>query len=477
MAATTLTDLVADVNQRVPGLLTPHGDLEGRLVQAISDDSRRVEEGTLFFAIRGEVVDGHDYIEAVADAGGVAVVAEDVRTERIPTLLAESSRVATAHTSAAFHGHPSAEIQVVAVTGTNGKTSIVNLIEHLVRHAGRTAESFGTLTGTLTTAAAPRFQERLRSAADSGVTVVAAEVSSHALDQHRVDGTTFAIGIFTNLTQDHLDYHATMEAYFQAKARLFSMCEVAIIDVSNEWGRRLADLVDIPTIEVDATAETADLRPNGSSFDWQGQRVSIPLGGRFNVSNAILAAEAALCLGLEVDDVVAGLVAVPQIPGRFEWVAAGQLFGIVVDYSHTPAGLEAAIATARELIPEDGRVFVVFGAGGDRDPGKRPMMGAASLSADVVIVTSDNPRTEDPGTIIDHIFQGIDMSADATIVREVDRRAAIGMAIADAREGDIVVIAGKGHEQYQIIGETRHEFDDRLVARSAVNTIAEAGRA
>lgn len=471
-----LCDLVDAVNGRVPGLLHPLGSLEGRVATAITDDSRRVDEGTVFLAIRGEVSDGHEYIESVVDAGAVAVVAEEVRTEIIPTLLTERSRVATAHVSAAFYEHPSEDVQVVAVTGTNGKTSIVTLIEHLVRHSGRTGESFGTLTGTLTTAAAPRFQERLRAAVEQGVTVVATEVSSHALDQHRVDGTNFAIGVFTNLSQDHLDYHGTMEEYFHAKARLFTMCEVAIIDVSTEWGRRLAGLVRIPTIEVDAGAENAELLATGSSFDWHGHRVSIPLGGRFNVSNAVLAAEAALSLGLTVDEVVAGLAAAPQVPGRFEWVDAGQPFGIVVDYSHTPAGLEAAIATARELIPDDGRVLVVFGAGGDRDPEKRPLMGAASLSADVVIVTSDNPRTEDPDVIIDHIFQGIDTSVDATIVREVDRRTAIDFAIAEAVEGDIVLIAGKGHEQYQIVGSTRHDFDDRVVATNAVQGAGTEGR-
>jgi len=477
VSAMPLVELVDAVNDRVPGLISPHGSLEGRVATGITDDSRKVTDGAVFFAIRGEVSDGHEFIGAVVDAGAVAVLAEEVRTDQVPTLLTDRSRVATAQISAAFYEHPSEEIQVVAVTGTNGKTSIVTIVEHLVRHAGRTAEAFGTLTGTLTTAAAPRFQERLRAAVDAGVTVVATEVSSHALAQHRVDGTTFAIGVFTNLSQDHLDYHGTMEEYFQAKARLFTMCEVAIIDVSTEWGRRLADLVRIPTIEVSANAEDAELRPTGSSFDWQGRRVSIPLGGRFNVSNAVLAAEAALSLGLTVDEVVAGLGVAPQVPGRFEWVDAGQSFGIVVDYSHTPAGLEAAIATARELIPESGRVLVVFGAGGDRDPKKRPVMGAASLSADVVIVTSDNPRTEDPDVIIDHIFQGIDTSCDATVVRETDRRTAIDFAVAEANEGDIVLIAGKGHEQYQIIGSTRHEFDDRVVATNAVGGVVAEGRA
>ncbi len=439
------------------------------IVSAISEDSRTVADGAVFCAVRGAVSDGHDHIAGAVEAGAVAVIAEEQRTTAVPTLVVDDSRRATAAAAAAFNGHPSHDLAVAAVTGTNGKTTIVTLLAHVLDHAGRSTASLGTLTGTLTTAAAPAFQAELRRLADQRVDMVAAEVSSHALDQRRVDGTRFAVGLFTNLTQDHLDYHVDMDSYFNAKARLFSepLVERAVIDVSTPEGARMSAISACPTIEVDTSAITiTEVTPGSSTFHWRDHVVTLPLGGRFNVSNAALVAEAALILGLGTDEIVAGLQSAPQVPGRFEWIDAGQDFGVVVDYSHTPASIEAAVAAASEVAT--GQVILVFGAAGDRDPGKRPLMGAAGCAADVLYVTSDNPRTEDPDAIINDVLNGIDHQ---NVVREPDRRAAIHAAVAAAQPQDIVVIAGKGHEDYQIIGTTRHDFDDRKVAREALQLL------
>ncbi len=441
------------------------GDVDVEL-RSITEDSRTVGPGAVFCALRGTVGDGHDHIEGAVAAGAALVIAEEQRTDAVPTILVADSRTGTAQAAAAMHGDPSGELDLVGVTGTNGKTTVVTLLEHLGRHAGRRAHSLGTLTGALTTAAAPAFQSTLRDLVDDGAELVAAEVSSHALDQHRVDGTTFRLGLFTNLTQDHLDYHVDMDSYFDAKARLFAdgLCDTAIIDTSTDAGRRMAERSTTPVIEVDTSAAEVDEISSGSStFRWRGHAVELPLGGRFNIANALLAAEAAAHLGIAEAVVVSGLATAPQVPGRFEWVGAGQPFGVVVDYSHTPASVAAAVDAAREIT--DGRVLLVFGAAGDRDPGKRPLMGAAAGGADVLYVTSDNPRTEDPDAIINDVLQGIDHH---DVHREPDRRAAIHAAIAAAAADDLVVIAGKGHEDYQIIGTTRHDFDDRVVAREAL---------
>ena len=464
MAATALRELVAALTESgVAVELVGDGD---PAIGSITEDSRVVSAGALFCALRGTVGDGHDHIESAVASGAVAVLGEEVRTDAVPTLRAANSSIATAHAAAIVHGHPSRAMDLVGVTGTNGKTTIVTLLEHLGRSAGRDARSLGTLTGALTTAAAPAFQATLRGLADDGAELVAAEVSSHALDQHRVDGTTFRVGLFTNLTQDHLDYHVDMDSYFDAKARLFTagLCDVAIIDTSTDAGRRMAAVATTTVQPIDTSAVQVDAISAGSStFRWRGHEVQLPLGGRFNISNAVLAAEAAAQLGLDETTIVAGLATAPQVPGRFEWVDAGQPFGVVVDYSHTPASVAAAVDAAQEIT--SGRVLLVFGAAGDRDPGKRPLMGAAACGADVLYVTSDNPRTEDPDAIINDVLHGID---HPDVNREPDRRVAIHTAVAAARPGDLVVIAGKGHEDYQIIGTTRHDFDDRVVAREAL---------
>ncbi|MGI9606804.1 MAG: UDP-N-acetylmuramoyl-L-alanyl-D-glutamate--2,6-diaminopimelate ligase [Acidimicrobiales bacterium] len=475
MAERSLRALVDNVERRHPGLVRLEGDVGGAVITGVTQDSRTVRSGELFCAIVGVSVDGHDHLDAATEAGAGALLVLTGRelstTPPIPVLRSPDNRRAAGVLAAEFHGNPSDHLDLVGVTGTNGKTTIVTLVEHLAHACGRKSESMGTLTGPLTTAAATTFQRSLRERLDRGIDLVAAEVSSHALDQERVAGSRFAVSVFTNLTQDHLDYHADMDEYFDAKARLFhpDLSEHAVIDVSGEWGARLADLSAIPTNRVDTAviADAARFSDGRWEFEWRGRDVCLPLGGRFNVVNAVLAAEAAATLGMEPGEIADALVTAPQVPGRFERIDCGQPFEVVVDYSHTPASLEAAIATAAELVP-GGRVITVFGAAGDRDPSKRPLMGAAASSSDVLYVTSDNPRTEDPDAIINEVISGI---SHLDTRREPDRRLAIRTAIAGASSGDLVLIAGKGHEDYQIIGTTRHDFDDRVEARAALADI------
>jgi UDP-N-acetylmuramoyl-L-alanyl-D-glutamate--2,6-diaminopimelate ligase len=334
---------------------------------------------------------------------------------------------------------------------------------------GRRTGVIGTLTGARTTPEATDLQATLAAMRDDGDAAVAMEVSSHALALHRVDGTWFAVAVFTNLSRDHLDFHADLDDYFEAKARLFTpdRCGHAVVDVDGRYGRELArrtQAAGIPTTPFRA-ADAADLNISaaGSRFRWHGVPVQLGLGGRFNVANALAAAEAAAVLGVADDVVAGGLAAAGPVPGRFEVVDAGQPFAVVVDYAHTPDGLDHVLTSAREVAGE-GHVVVVFGCGGDRDRTKRPAMGdVASRLADVVVLTSDNPRSEDPGAIIEEVAAGMGSLGPVTI--EPDRRAAIAVALDAARRGDVVVVAGKGHETTQTIGETVIPFDDREVVR------------
>ncbi len=482
----SLHELIASVNTMAPGLLS--SDLGGNgttdvSITAITQDSRAVGPGTLFCAVPGGTLDGHDFVDAAIDAGAAAVVVQRPTTSRVPEILTGDTRRATGYLAAAQSGQPTKHLDLIGVTGTNGKTSVVTLVAHIVRSCGDAAAAMGTLTGSLTTAAAPDFQRSLREHLVDGCSVVAAEISSHALDQQRIAGSDVSVAIFTNLSQDHLDYHADMEEYFEAKAQLFTaeFGADAVIDVSDPWGARLAERIselratgafpsDHELVVVDGAALIADahLEQRSSTFTWRGHSIELPLGGSFSVTNAALAAEAAVILGYDEAAVAAALNVASPIPGRFESVDNGQPFAVVVDYSHTPASVAVAIESAREI--SDGRVIIVFGAAGDRDPGKRPLMGEAATTADIVYVTSDNPRTEDPDRIIDDVVVGIENSghSPAEVHRVADRAEAIRSAITGALPGDIVVIAGKGHEDYQIVGTMRSDFDDREHARSAL---------
>jgi UDP-N-acetylmuramoyl-L-alanyl-D-glutamate--2,6-diaminopimelate ligase len=379
-----------------------------------------------------------------------------------------------ARVASRFHGEPSHALTVVGVTGTNGKTTVTHLLRSVLEAHGWPAAVVGTLGGLHTTPEAPELEALLARLRDEGRRAVAMEVSSHALDQHRVDGMRFAVAVFTNLSQDHLDHHGTMEDYFAAKARLFGpeLAARGVVNADDPYGRTLLEKAPIP-LDAFTIADASDLTVgvDGSSFAWCGQRVALHLGGLFNVRNALAAAAAARALGVPPDTVAEGLGRVTSVPGRFEAVDGGQPFSVLVDYAHTPEGLEQVLGAARAAAGSEHRVIVVFGAGGDRDRAKRPLMGrAATRLADLVVLTSDNPRSEDPMVIIEDVLSGA-VSLDGLVV-EPDRAAAIGAAIGAARPGDVVVLAGKGHEDTQVFADRTVPFDDREVARAALARLA-----
>ena len=439
-------------------------------------DTRAVDRGALFCCVAGSRVDGHDLAGDAVAAGAVAVLTE----RRLPLdaavaqVLVPSVRAAMGPIASALHGHPSRTLTVVGVTGTNGKTTTTHLLQSVFQASGQRAAVIGTLTGTAgappTTPDAPELQARLAALRDEGVGAVAMEVSSHGLAMQRVDGTWFAATAFTNLSQDHLDVHGTMEAYFAAKARLFdpAFTDLAVIGIDDAYGRLLLDAAIVRKVGWSmAEASDLQLRPDGSTFRWRGVEVHVSLPGRFNVANALCAGAVAAELGMDVADIAAGLAAAPVVRGRFEPVVAGQPFGVVVDYAHTPDGLEQLLSSARELVPAGRRVVLVFGAGGDRDAAKRPRMGeVAGRLADAVVVTSDNPRSEDPLAIVEAVVAGL--GAGVKVVVEPDRRRAIEHAVDDAGPGDLVVIAGKGHETTQTFADRVVPFDDAEVARDAL---------
>jgi UDP-N-acetylmuramoyl-L-alanyl-D-glutamate--2,6-diaminopimelate ligase len=450
-------------------VLDQRGDLAAVEVSSVTHDSRLAAPGALFCCVRGRTVDGHDLAPSAVAAGAVALLCERPLDLGVAEVRVASTRAAMGPVAAAFWGHPSRSLRVAGVTGTNGKTTVTHLLRSVFEAHGWPSAVIGTLGGARTTPEATELQALLAGFVDEGRRAVAMEVSSHALDQHRVDATRFAVAGFTNLSNDHLDYHGDMEPYFAAKAGLFEpdLTEVGVVGADDPWGARLAEKAAVPVRTYSmADAEDLSLSASGSSFRWRGQPVRLRLGGRFNVSNALCAATMAEALDVPPDVVAAGLSALPSVPGRFERVDEGQDCAVVVDYAHPPDGLAAVIAAAREAAP-GGRVIVVFGCGGDRDRGKRPMMGAvASAQADLAVLTDDNPRSEDPAAIVAEVLAGV---ADRSrLVVERDRAAAIALAVGEAQPGDIVVVAGKGHETAQVFGDRSLPFDDREVARDAL---------
>jgi UDP-N-acetylmuramoyl-L-alanyl-D-glutamate--2,6-diaminopimelate ligase len=463
-----MTDLVDALEGRAPAAeLVTVGTTTAELGRAVHD-SRAVEAGDVFCCVTGAHHDGHDHAPAAVAAGAALLVCERPLGLGVPELRVRSVRAAMGPIAAALVGHPSERLEVVGITGTNGKTTVAHLLAATLEAAGRSCGVIGTLTGTRTTPEAPELQDRLATLADDGTRAVAMEVSSHALDLHRVDGTRFRVAVFTNLSRDHLDHHGDMAAYFQAKARLFEpeLSDAAVCNLDDPYGRLLVDAARIPTVGYSlADAEDLELGPSGSRFRWRGADVELPLAGRFNVSNALAVATVAAELGLEPAEVARGLAGGAPVPGRFERVDVGQGFLAVVDYAHTPDGLEQLLRSARELVA--GRVIVVFGAGGDRDRSKRAPMGeVASRLADVVVLTTDNPRSEAPAAIISEVRRGMEDDVDLRV--EPDRRAAIALAVAEAADGDVVVVAGKGHETTQVIGDDVRPFDDRAELRAAL---------
>ena len=429
----------------------------------------RVEPGGLFCCVVGARTDGHDHARAAVAAGAVAVLCERPRGLGVPEIVVSDVRAAMGHVAALVHGDPATSVRCVGVTGTNGKTTTAALLAGILRADGRDPAVFGTLTGVRTTPEATDLQRDLARARDDGHTDVVMEVSSHALALHRVNGVRFAMAVFTNLSRDHLDFHGTMEDYFRAKARLFEddLSDRGVVDVDDAHGRLLRDAAAIPVegFGLQDGEPVTGLAP--AAFTWRGAPVDLALAGRFNVANALAAATAAAMLEIDDDVIRRGLEATPSVPGRFEMIPTGQNFGVIVDFAHTPDGLDKALAAARE-IAGPARVLLVFGAGGDRDPTKRPLMGAAAAAADLVVVTNDNPRSEPPEQIAAEILAGIPDGVPTTV--ELDRRAAIALAIAEAGAGDVVLIAGKGHESTQTEGDTVRPFDDRVVAREIVGS-------
>ena len=438
-------------------------------VNRVDIDSRVCEPGSLFFALNGTKARGTSFIADAVARGAVAVVVSEAVSPTVPVLVVPESQIHDLMVAASYRIVGGINgVRLVGVTGTNGKTSVTNFVAQLCSSLGVPSSTIGTLTNARTTPAAPdlaRILHATRASWDRDG-VVAMEVSSHALDQHRIETLHFEVSVFTNLTHDHLDYHRTMENYFEAKAQLFSpgRTDHAVICSDDAWGQRLVsqrpDAIGVATKDLSDVVVT----DNAVSFTWRGHPVSARVGGQFNVTNVFLACEAALALGFAERDIANAASAIHAVPGRFEVVATSPL--VIVDYAHTPDGLERVLRDVR--VRTSGRVIAVFGCGGDRDHEKRPVMGSVSSRlADVVIITSDNSRSEDPVRIAAEIRGGCDGDADVHI--ELDRARVIDHAISIARQSDVVVIAGKGHEKTQETNGFVVDFDDVAVARERLN--------
>jgi len=464
------------------------GDAASAEIASLAYDSRKAGPGTLFFCVPGEKRDGHEFAPQVVAAGAAALVVERELEVGVPQAVVADARAAMAPVAARFNGDPTAELRVAGVTGTNGKTTTAFLLREILEGSGTKCGLLGTVKQVVggveeevvrTTPEAIDLQATFRRMFDGGDRACAMEVSSHALVLHRADAIHFEVAIFTNLTQDHLDFHTDMEDYFLAKRKLFAELSprTAVVNVDDPYGRRLAEEFECVTFSAEGAA--ADYSARDVAFDAGGARFAVGeielrtgLPGHFNVANALGAFAAARAMGVGAEDAVAGLARAARVPGRFEPIDEGQEFAVLVDYAHTPDSLENVLRAARRLTA--GRVIAVFGAGGDRDRDKRPKMGRAGAElADLVIVTSDNPRSEEPAAIVAEVAAGAESAPQLEI--EVDRRAAIAIALARAEPGDTVVIAGKGHEQGQEFeGGRKIPFDDREVARAELRRLTES---
>jgi UDP-N-acetylmuramoyl-L-alanyl-D-glutamate--2,6-diaminopimelate ligase len=499
--------LLSELAGAVPGAQVV-GAAADTAVMGVEYDSRRVAPGALFVATVGEKFDGHSFIPAAVQAGAGAVVVEAGRagefgTLPVPLLLVPDGRKALASLACRFWGDPTHKLYLAGVTGTNGKTTTSRMIDSIARAAGDTTGVLGTIGATIagrdlplpgdrTTPEAPDLQRLFAEMLHAGCRSAAMEVASHALSLGRVEGCAFDVGVFTNLTQDHLDFHGTMDAYRDAKGLLFTTYAdaaraagkrfVAVLNVDDEaglfyyrqYGNRATDVVTYSPGGVGANAVVvpSDIRAHIDRITFTAAtpvgpvEAALPFGGGFNVENALAAIGYGVARGLSPEVIAEGLANCPPVPGRFQPVRAGQEFAVLVDYAHTPDGLENVLRSARPLTQN--RLIAVFGCGGNRDRTKRPKMGKLALDlADVAVVTSDNPRKEEPEAIIDEILTGM-AGPGAEVVRESDRRKAIALAVGRARPGDTVVIAGKGHEAYQIVGDQTFPFDDVQVASEEI---------
>lgn len=478
------------VAERIGGALNGEGD---PLISDATHDSRRAGPGFLFAALPGLEADGRAFAgDAAARGASAALVEGEFLPLALPQVRAPNARRALGGAAALVHGDPTRRLDVIGVTGTNGKTTVVMMLEAVARAAGRPFGRAGTLGArlpgggaplALTTPESPDLQRLFAAMVEQGAALAAVEVSSHALALDRVEGTSFAAAAFTNLSQDHLDFHGTMEDYFAAKSRLFDgRAAVHVIDVTDPPGRRLADQAPGPAVtvgfgpgpDVGVTAAQADL--TGARFTCRAggaeTEIRLRLGGLHNVRNAAVAAACAREAGIGMAEIAEGLESLERIPGRFDPVEEGQPFTVLVDYAHTPAAVESVVGAARRHCR--GSVIAVVGAAGGRDPSKRPLMGAAAARADLAVITSDNPRFEDPEALVAEVAAGA-AGGRAEVAAEVDRRAAIGLALGRARPGDAVLILGKGHEQFQHQGGGSAPFDDRAVAASFLAGLSGGG--
>jgi UDP-N-acetylmuramoyl-L-alanyl-D-glutamate--2,6-diaminopimelate ligase len=486
MAGSGLGELATLVGGQI---VAPAGPLP--TVVDVTHDSRQAGPGMLFVAVRGAASDGHDFVSHSMEAGAAAVCVEHAMGVAIPQLVVPDTRQVMGPLAARVHGDPSHQMTVVGVTGTNGKTTVTHYIESMGAGSGLHTGLIGTIETRMgshtfdsvrTTPEATDFQRLLATMRDGGCRLVATEVSSHALALGRVRATRFEVAAFTNLSRDHLDFHRDMESYWLAKAALFREYEVgtAVINIDDPAGRRIVDdlargeggpRVIRVGIGGDAWAEGIEPTAGGTSFrlstPWGSAGVDTPVMGGFNVDNAVLAAVCCLAAGISFDSVAEGLTRLAGVPGRFEKVSGADPVMVIVDYAHTPAGIVHAIEAARGL--GRGRVVVLVGAGGDRDREKRPLMGWAASAADLAVITSDNPRSEDPASIVAEVADGVDPGAD--LIVEVDRRRAIRTSLRSAKEGDVVLVLGRGHERFQEIADGRIPFDDRSVVREELATL------
>ena len=484
-------DSIAQALDEAQLLLERRGALPST-VSGITDDSRRVAPGSLFVAVRGTERDGHDYLDAAVKSGAALAIVQDASRTELPSLVVSDGRRAAAIAGAAAYDWPARQLQLVGVTGTNGKTTTVNMLRHLLDEPTARSASIGTLGvligsegapceggGGLTTPGPIELQRLFRDVYDQGVRRVAMEVSSHSLDQGRVEGVYFDVATFTNFTRDHLDYHVTMDRYFASKAKLVAHVVphgTVVVNLDDEaWSALDTDRRRVAFSERESSAEihAEDVRFGARGSEWtlsvQRERVTVrlPLIGDFNVTNALGAAATAYALDMPAERIAARLSSMPQVPGRLEVVHESPT--VLRDYAHTPDALARALDAVRPFARE--RLIVVFGCGGDRDRGKRPEMGAiAEAKSDVAIVTSDNPRTEDPEAILDDIERGM---SGTNHERIEDRRTAIARALDIAAPNDVIVLAGKGHETYQVRGTTKYPFDEKAIVNELARGAAE----
>lgn len=453
-------------------------------IRGIAYDSRNVEKGYLFVCIKGFSQDGHSYAKAAAERGAAVIVAEDKIDVDVPVVYTDDSRRAIASISCRFYDNPSKKFSLIGVTGTNGKTTTTYLIKSILEKAGKRVGIIGTnqniigdkvlvtQSTTPTTPNALELQELFAQMVDNGADYVVMEVSSHALALDRVYGCDFDVGVFTNLTQDHLDFHVTMENYLEAKSRLFDMCSKGVVNTDDEGGQKIVDSkksCDILTVGItsDAQLRAGDISitARGDSFTmtYGGKQYNMTLGipGKFSVYNALTAAGAALALGIDMECISQGLAGANGVMGRVEVVPTDTPYTVIIDYAHTPDGLENIISAVKEFAK--GRVITLFGCGGDRDSTKRAIMGEISgRLSDYSFITSDNPRTENPSAIIAQIVEGMERTNGKYTVIE-NRREAIGAVLDFAEKDDVIILAGKGQETYQIIGREKHDFDERVI--------------